>query len=148
MTRGSESVFMGGVPLPTLVSLCRVHHYKRGKLKGHQQLIEASVALDLTFLQRTRSNVGRNVKSATLAMPETWRRAAFRVICCPGRPRTGHLPQSRTGRQDCVQKLAIIIDDQGMAAAPETAAVGTACVRMARWARGHLRPAVTRKGYA
>ena len=58
----------------------------------------------------------------------------------------GHLPQGRTGRQDCVQELAIIIDDQGVAA--ETAAVGTACVRMARWARGHLWPAaVTRKGY-
>jgi len=51
---------------------------------------------------------------------------------------------------DCVQKLAIIIDDQGVAAAPETAAVGTACVRLvrlARWARGHLPAAVTRKGY-
>jgi hypothetical protein len=49
-----------------------------------------------------------------------------------------------------VQKLAIIIDDQGVAAAPETAAVGIACVRMvrlARWARGHLPAAVTRKGY-
>jgi hypothetical protein len=83
-------------------------------------------------------------------MPETWRRAAFRVICCPGRHRTGHLPHGRTGRQDCVQKLAIIIDDQGVAAAPETAAVGTACVRLVRlagWARGHLPAAVTRKGY-
>src|SRR5215510_268988 len=84
------------------------------------------------------------------AMPEMWRRAAFGVIwmLAPERHRTGDLPQGRTGRQDCVQIFAITIDDQGVAAAPETAAVGiTARARMARRARGSFWPAaVTRKG--
>jgi hypothetical protein len=35
--------------------------------KGHQQLYDSSVALDLTFLRMTRGNAARNVKSATLA---------------------------------------------------------------------------------
>src|SRR5713226_2759512 len=34
--------------------------------KGHWQLYDSSVALDLTFLPMTRGNAGRNVKSATL----------------------------------------------------------------------------------
>ena len=81
------------------------------------------------------------------AMPGMWRRAAFRVmILAPERHRTGHLPQGRTGRQDCVQILAIIIDDQGVAAAPETVgAIAPACV--SGRASGRSRPAaVTRKG--
>ena len=91
-------------------------------------------------------------ESVLMASSDAGNVAARRVssYMLPGRHRTGHLPQVRTGRQDCVQKLAIIIDDQGVAAAPETAAVGIACVRLvrlARWARGHLPAAVTRKGY-
>ena len=34
--------------------------------KGTLALYDSSVALDLTFLRRTRRNAGRNVKSATL----------------------------------------------------------------------------------
>jgi hypothetical protein len=81
------------------------------------------------------------------AMPGMWRRAAFRVMMfAPERHRAGHLPQGRTGRQDCVQIFAIIIDDQGVAAAPETVgATARACV--SRRASGRSRPAaVTRKG--
>ena len=54
-----------GVPLPTLVSPCSRRFYKRRKQRDTSNLF-SSVALDLTFLRRTRRDIGRNVKSATL----------------------------------------------------------------------------------
>ncbi len=57
------------VPLvPTLVSLCRTRVYKRRNQRDTSSSLILSVALDLTFLRRTRGNAGRNVKSATLAV--------------------------------------------------------------------------------
>src|SRR5262249_44214211 len=43
--------------------------------KGHQQLYDSSVALDLTFLRRTRRDTGRDVKSATLVFGKPLRLA-------------------------------------------------------------------------
>src|SRR5258707_610415 len=52
--------------------------------KGHQHLYSSSVALDLTFLQCTRGNAVRNVKSATLAR----RCGRMRVRTCVRRATT------------------------------------------------------------
>src|SRR5713226_5288016 len=70
------TAFIGMVALqrtqPLLVSRFRrsyhfaAHSRTNVGTKGHYQLYDSSVALDLTFLQRTRGNADRNVKSATL----------------------------------------------------------------------------------
>ena len=43
-------------------------HLRMSEPKGHQQILSSSVALDLTFATRTRSDTDANVKSATLAL--------------------------------------------------------------------------------
>lgn len=71
-----------------------------------------------------------------------------RYCVSPERHRTGHWPQGRNGRHDCVQNSAIIIDDHGVARTPEAAAVGTAArARMPDLGRAYLRLAIViRKG--
>jgi hypothetical protein len=55
----------GSVPVRTLVSLCSTQFYKRRNQRDTSHSLVLVLALDLTFLRRSRGTAGRNVKSAT-----------------------------------------------------------------------------------
>jgi hypothetical protein len=50
-----------------LYSFATTRFIQTSEPKGHQQLYDSGVVLDLTLLPMTRANAGSNVKSATPA---------------------------------------------------------------------------------
>jgi|SRR5712691_1209769 len=77
---------IASVPVPTFVSLCSRHFYERRNQRDTSQLYDSSVALDLTFLRRTSHKTGRNVKSATLAIPQSSPRSPATIAAASRRP--------------------------------------------------------------